>query len=75
MLKQPDVADFVEAMIKEVDDHEQRGHWEVILRWQNPKTRKSLWPSGHSKENDFLMGDLTSTKLDFAPMGVCKPGG
>ena len=30
MLKQPDAADFIQAMIKEIDDHESRGHWEVI---------------------------------------------
>ena len=36
MLKQPDAADFVHAMIKEDDHHESRDHWDVIPRWEKP---------------------------------------
>ena len=35
MLKQPDAAEFVKATMKETDDHESRGHWEVIPRTSN----------------------------------------
>ena len=30
MLKQPDSADFIQAMVDEVEQHEQRNHWTVI---------------------------------------------
>jgi hypothetical protein len=46
MLKQPDAAEFVKAMIKEADDHETRNHWEVVPRWQKPldvKTILAIW--------------------------------
>ena len=33
MLKQPDVADFIHAMIKEAYNHESRDHWDVVPRW------------------------------------------
>ena len=33
MLKQPDAADFIHAIIKEDGDHESRDHWDVVPRW------------------------------------------
>ena len=33
MLKQPDAADFIHAMIKKADDHESRDHWDVVPCW------------------------------------------
>ena len=33
MLKQPDAAYFIHAMIKEADDHESQYHWDVVPRW------------------------------------------
>ena len=33
MIKQPDAADFIHAMIKEADAHESRGHWDVVPLW------------------------------------------
>ena len=37
MLKQPDVAKFVEAMIKEVTDNEERRHWICVPRSEIPR--------------------------------------
>ena len=42
MLKQPDSKSFVEAMLKEVNDHEERHHWEVVPRSQKPQNVKSI---------------------------------
>ena len=46
MLKEPDVADFCTAMMKEVDDHESRGHWTLMDRAEldpSIKTILSIW--------------------------------
>ena len=55
MLKQNDIANFVEAMVKEVDDHEQRGHWICIPRSRMPKgtsTILSIWSFKHKRLPD-----------------------
>ena len=31
-LKEPDRADFIKAMMEEVNDHITRGHWEIFAR-------------------------------------------
>ena len=33
MLKHPDAADFIHAIIKEANDHESQDHWDVVPRW------------------------------------------
>ena len=46
MLKQPDAADFIQAMMKETADHESRDHWTVIPRSRKPpgvKTILAIW--------------------------------
>ena len=43
---EPDFPDFVEAMQKETKEHEDRGHWTMILRSDKPpdaKTIMSIW--------------------------------
>ena len=42
MLKQPDAADFVHAIIKEADDHKSRDHWDVVPRWEKPPDVKAI---------------------------------
>ena len=42
MLKQPDVSKFVEAMVKEVIDHEERRHWICVPRSEIPKGKKGF---------------------------------
>ena len=46
MLKLKDIKPFDLAMIKEVQDHKSRGHWEVVKRKDTPagaKTIVSVW--------------------------------
>ena len=74
MLRQPDAADFVQAMIKETDDHETRGHWEVIPRWEKPKGKKTVMAVWSFKIIRFQMVASTSTKPGFVLMGACKLG-
>ena len=41
-MQQPDKKQFMEAMAKEINDHESRGHWDIILRKDVPKGTKVL---------------------------------
>ena len=36
-MKQPDARQFKKAMVKEVKDHTERGHWEVMLKSKVPQ--------------------------------------
>ena len=29
-MQQPDASQFIEAMDKEIDDHQSRGHWDIV---------------------------------------------
>ena len=42
MLRLDDIAPFVTAMIKEIEDHEVRDHWEIIERMNLPKGAKTI---------------------------------
>ena len=42
MLQQEDKADFIKAMIKEISDHESKGHWDVVPRSDKPVNVKSI---------------------------------
>jgi chloramphenicol O-acetyltransferase len=45
-MQETDYRDFIQAMIKEVDDHEQRNHWTLMERQALPqgvKTIMSIW--------------------------------
>ena len=42
MLKLDDIKDFVVAMVKEIDDHQSRGHWELVERSSLPKGAKTI---------------------------------
>ena len=70
MLRQPDAADFVQAMIKEVNDHETRGHWEVIPRWQKPQGEKTVMAIWSFKRKRFPDGRLNKHKAC-----ICAHGG
>jgi hypothetical protein len=45
-MQQPDVAKFVEAMAKEIHDHESHDHWEIVHHDTIPsghKTIQAIW--------------------------------
>ena len=47
VFKQDDKSDFIQSMLKEVEDHEQRNHWTVLPKSEVPKGTKtimSIWP-------------------------------
>ena len=46
MLQREDRADFIKAMLKETNEHETKGHWEVVPRSEKPanvKTILAIW--------------------------------
>ena len=55
MLKLKDIKDFVLAMIKEIEDHESREHWELVQRKDLPvgaKTILSVWAFKRKRHPD-----------------------
>jgi len=69
MLKQPDVAEFVKAMMKEADDHESRNHWEVIPRWQKPPDVKTILAIWSFKRKRFPDGRINKWKARLCAHG------
>jgi hypothetical protein len=74
MLKQPDVADFVKAMIKEVQDHEDNGHWELVPRSSigSSKTILAIWSF---KRKRFPDGSLNKHKARLCAHGGMQQWG
>ena len=75
MLKQEDAADFISAMKKEVDDHETRGHWEVIPRWQKPPDVKTILAIWSFKRKRFPDGRLNKHKARLCAHGGMQTWG
>jgi hypothetical protein len=58
VMKEPDANCFIEAMQKEVEDHELRNHWEIILRSSIPssmKTIQAIWSFKHKQYPDSIL--------------------
>ena len=53
MLKQKDVSNFAQAMVKEVPDHENRDHWELFLRSDMPEGAKIILAIWSFKQKRF----------------------
>ena len=69
MLKQPDDADFIHAMIKEADDHESRDHWDVVPRWENPSDVKAILAIWDFKKKRFPDGRINKNKAQLCAHG------
>ena len=75
MLKQEDKNDFIKAMIKEIDDHEGRGHWSLMLRSDLPlgaKTILSIWSFKRKRLPD---GRITKHKARLCAHGGMQTWG
>ena len=51
-MKQEDKLNFVQAMEKEIEDHESRDHWSILERSSMPKTAKpicAIWSFQHKQ--------------------------
>ena len=68
MLKQPDVSKFVEAMIKEVMDHEERRHWICVPRSKIPKGASTILGIWSFKRKRLPSGEIMLS-WRYATMG------
>jgi hypothetical protein len=68
-MRQEDRGSFVEAMIKEVQDHEERGHWILVLRSTIPKGVKTIQAIWSFKRKRFPDGTLNKHKARLCAHG------
>ena len=74
-MKQDDKLSFVEAMEKEINDHEQRGHWEIVHRDTLPtkaKPIKAIWSFKRKRAPD---GSLLKHKARMCAHGGMQQWG
>ena len=69
MLKQSDASEFIQAMIKEANDHKTRDHWEVIPRWQKPPDEKTILAIWSFKQKRFPDGRINKHKARLCAHG------
>ena len=62
MLELDDIKPFVEAMVKEVEDHKQRNHWELFERLGIPKGAKTILSVWLFKLKRFPDGQIMKYK-------------
>ena len=62
MMKQPDKAEFIKAMINEIEDHDNRGHWTKVLRNTMPKGHKTIMSVWSFKRKRFPDGRIMKHK-------------
>ena len=75
MLKQPDAADFIHAMIKEADDHESRDHWDMVPRWEKPPDVKAILAIWDFKRKWFPDGRINKQKARLRAHGGMQQHG
>ena len=74
-MQQADKDDFREAMIKEVRDHEQRGHWELVLRSDMPEGMKAIKSIWSFKRKRTPSGELLKHKARLCAHGGMQQWG
>ena len=75
MLKEDDRAGFVEAMTKEIEIHERRGHWMVVSRTSMPSNTKTIQSICAFKWKRFPEGTLTKHKTILCAHGGMQQWG
>ena len=70
MLKQPDKADFIQVIVKEIDARERRSHWELCRRADFPKRMKTIMFTWAFKWKRLPSGELLKHKAR-----ICAHGG
>jgi hypothetical protein len=74
-MRQDDREDFIQAMIKEVEDHEGRDHWELVLRSTIPKGIKTIQAIWSFKRKRFPDGTLNKHKARLCAHGGMQQWG
>ena len=75
MLKQDDMANFIEAMTKEVDDRETRKHWICVPRSMIPKGTKTILSIWSFKRKRLLDGTIVKWKARLCCHGGMQKWG
>ena len=75
MLQQEDKNDFIEAMQKEVNDHESRDHWTVIPRSLIPNGTKTIMAIWSFKRKRFPDGRIMKYKARLCAHGGMQTWG
>ena len=70
MLRKPDISKFVEAMVKEVMDHEERRHWICVPRSEIPNG--TIWSF---KRNRLPSGEILKWKARLCCHGGMQQWG
>ncbi len=70
-MTQEDAQLFVEAMQKEVADHEMQNHWTIVHCSTVSEPLSQFRLSSHSSVSNFQMVHLSSIKLDCVLMTEC----
>ena len=69
MLRLDDISPFVNAMIKEIEDHEMRDHWEIIERKDIPKGARTILSVWAFKLKRFPDGQVMKNKARLNAQG------
>ena len=75
MLQQDDKNDFIHAMVKEIDDHCERKHWDVIPRSQMPPGTKTILAVWAFKRKRFPDGRILKHKARLNAHGGMQTWG
>jgi hypothetical protein len=73
--QQPDLAQFIEAMLKEINNHESLNHWEVVFRITIPPGHKTIQAIWSSKRKHFPDGTLNKHKESLCAHGGMQQWG
>ena len=74
-MKEPDKAEFKEAMDKEIDDHTKREHWELVPRSSMPKGKKPIKSIWSMKRKRNPIGELLKHKARLCAHGGMQQWG
>ena len=75
MLQEDDKNEFISAMMKEIKDHEDRNHWNVMLRDDLPKGAKTILAIWSFKRKRFPDGRIQKYKARMCAHGGMQTWG
>ena len=75
MLQQPDKSEFIKAMLDEIQDHENRKHWQLFERKNIPKEKKTILSVWSFKRKRFPDGRIRKHKARLCAHGGMQTWG
>jgi hypothetical protein len=74
-MHEKDYHEFVKAMIKEVDDHENRNHWTIMHCCDMPVDAKTIMNIWSFKLKQYLDSSLNKHKAHLCAHGIMQTWG